>query len=167
MKFTKAQNIRHTKFVESTMRNSEPNRLLHAIPSVTPEEVRGEDSPEKKENSSQMGSSYWPLLVDFKNKINSEEPDTCRKCHKERETAAHVVECIGRIKCEDLWRSPEESVSRLGEILALTTTEFVLEIRVNFELTNQLLHHSTIPLSIGFSRTYRNIKFFSLLSNEF
>ena len=80
MKIPKAQKILRTKFVECTLRNSQPNRLLHAIPSVTHEEVdRGEAGLSRKERVflSQMRSSYCPLLGDFKNKINSDEPDTC------------------------------------------------------------------------------------------
>ena len=121
MKIPKAQKILRTKFVESTVRNSEPNRLLHAIPCVTPEKVdRGEAGFSGKETVflSQMRSSYCPLLGDFRKKINSDKPDTCRKCHKERKTAAHVFECIGGIKCKNLRQSTESLFSRLGEILA-------------------------------------------------
>ena len=50
MKTTKAQKILQTKFVESTMRNSEPNILIHAIPCVTLEEDdRGEEGLSQKE----------------------------------------------------------------------------------------------------------------------
>ena len=84
-----------------------------------PEELdRGEPglSREERKFLSEMRSSYCPLL-DFKNKINSDESDTCRKCHKERESAAHVAEQVGGIKCEDRWWSSEKSISRLEAIL--------------------------------------------------
>ena len=98
LKIPKAQKILHTKFVKSTMRNSEPNRLR------------------KERILLSNDSSNCPLLGDLKKKVNDDQPDACRKCHRERETVPHIVECIGGIKCKDLWRSPEESVSRLAEI---------------------------------------------------
>ena len=119
MKIPKARKILQTKFVESTMRNCEPNRLLYGTPSATPEEFdRGEAGLSQKESIPISNEVFLlPSLRRLHKQINSDEPDNCRKCH-ERETAAHVVECIGGIKCEDLWRSPEGSVSRLGKILA-------------------------------------------------
>ena len=73
MKITKAQKILHTKFVKSTMRNSEPNRL------------RKESIPLSND------SSNCPLLGDFKKKVNCDQPGNVIKSVKQYRTLLNVL----------------------------------------------------------------------------